>query len=74
MEGAISAAARVGYAEVLLVGPQDRFARNSASASPRGLPIEIVHASEAVTMDDKATKAFAATARLLHPRYGAAGA
>jgi glycerol-3-phosphate acyltransferase PlsX len=55
--GAIEAV-RAGYAEVLLVGPQDRLSRELGRHEARGLPIEIVHASEAVTMQDKATKAF----------------
>jgi glycerol-3-phosphate acyltransferase PlsX len=57
LEGAIQAA-RAGLAEVLLVGPQDRLSQELAKRDARGLPIEIVHASEAITMDDKATKAF----------------
>jgi len=73
VEGAIEAA-RAGYAEVLLVGPQDRLSRELSQRKARGLPIEIVHASEAVTMDDKATKAFSqrrdssirVSARLVH--------
>jgi len=55
--GAI-AAARAGYAEVVLVGPSDRLTRELARRDARRLPIEVVHASEAVTMEDKATKAF----------------
>lgn len=73
IEGAIQAA-RQGYAEVLLVGPQDRLRPELSRRDSQGLPIEIVHASEAVTMDDKATKAFRSrrdssirvTARLVH--------
>jgi glycerol-3-phosphate acyltransferase PlsX len=57
IEGAIEAA-RAGYAEVLLVGPQDRLTQELSQRDARGLPIEVVHASEAVTMGDKATKAF----------------
>ena len=56
LEGAIQAA-RAGFAEVLLVGPQDRLSQELAKRDAKGLPIEIVHASEAITMDDKATKA-----------------
>jgi len=71
--GAIEAA-RAGYAQVVLVGPSERLGRELARRGARGLPIEIVHASEAVTMDDKATKAFRqrrdssmrVTARLVH--------
>lgn len=73
LEGAILAA-KAGYAEVLLVGPQDRLREELDKRGARGLSIEIVHASEAVSMDDKATKAFRqrrdssirVTARLVH--------
>jgi glycerol-3-phosphate acyltransferase PlsX len=73
IDGAIEAA-RAGYAEVLLVGPQDRLSRELSQRKAPRLPIEIVHASEAVTMGDKATKAFRqrrdssirVTARLVH--------
>jgi glycerol-3-phosphate acyltransferase PlsX len=61
VEGAILAA-REGYAEVLLVGPQEVLKevlkRELARRDVRKLPIEIVHASEAVTMEDEAAKAF----------------
>jgi len=57
VEGAILAA-REGYAEVLLVGPRDRLKREVEQRGARGLPIELVHASEAVTMDDAGAKAF----------------
>lgn len=57
VEGAIQAA-RVGHAEVLLVGPQDVLNRELAKRGASGLKIEVVHASEAVTMKDEATKAF----------------
>jgi glycerol-3-phosphate acyltransferase PlsX len=57
IEGAIQAA-RQGYAEVLLVGPQDRLRAELSRRGADGLPMDVVHASEAVTMDDKATKAF----------------
>jgi glycerol-3-phosphate acyltransferase PlsX len=57
IEGAIQAARRFGIA-VTLVGPGERLkaelSRYSASAS---LPISIVHASEVITMDDKAVQA-----------------
>jgi glycerol-3-phosphate acyltransferase PlsX len=57
IEGAIQAARNYGT-RVLLVGPRDylrtELARYSAAAS---LPIEIVHASEIITMDDKAVQA-----------------
>jgi phosphate acyltransferase len=57
VEGAILAA-RAGLAEVLLVGPDDILRQELGRHPARGLPIEIVHASEAVTMEDHAAKAF----------------
>jgi phosphate acyltransferase len=57
VEGAIQAA-QVGHAEVLLVGPQDLLNRELARRGAKGLKIEVVHASEAVTMEDEAAKAF----------------
>ncbi len=57
VEGAISAA-RQKFAEILLVGPQDLLKRELAKREARGLPIELVHASEAVTMEDAGAKAF----------------
>jgi glycerol-3-phosphate acyltransferase PlsX len=57
VEGAILAA-RQGYAEVLLVGPQEQLKRELMQADAENLPIQLVHASEAVTMDDAAAKAF----------------
>jgi glycerol-3-phosphate acyltransferase PlsX len=57
IEGAIQAARNYGV-HVLLVGPERalhaELARYSAA---RNLPIEIVHASEVITMDDKAVQA-----------------
>jgi phosphate acyltransferase len=57
VEGAILAA-RARQAEVLLVGPQDTLKRELARREATRLPIEIVHASETVTMDDAAAKSF----------------
>jgi glycerol-3-phosphate acyltransferase PlsX len=57
VEGAVQAA-QEGHAEVLLVGPQDVLNRELAKRGAKGLKIEVVHASEAVTMEDKAAKAF----------------
>jgi glycerol-3-phosphate acyltransferase PlsX len=58
VEGAVLAA-QAGLAEVILVGQEDRLkqelARHKGSAR---LPIQVVHASEAVTMEDAAAKAF----------------
>ena len=57
VEGAIQAARQYGIA-VLLVGREEviqpELDRHSSAA---GLPIEIVHASEVITMDDKAVQA-----------------
>jgi phosphate acyltransferase len=57
VEGAVLAA-RAGHAEILLVGPQDVLKRELARHNYRGSGVEIVHASEAVTMADAAAKAF----------------
>jgi glycerol-3-phosphate acyltransferase PlsX len=57
VEGAILAA-RERRAEVLLVGPQDLLRRELSRRDGHGLPIRVVHASEAVTMGDAAAKAF----------------
>jgi glycerol-3-phosphate acyltransferase PlsX len=57
IEGAIQAARQHGV-HVILVGPEEmlraELARYSAAAN---LPIQIVHASEVITMDDKAVQA-----------------
>jgi phosphate acyltransferase len=53
IEGALQAARHHG-AHVLLVGPRERLdAELSRYPGARHLPVEIVHASEVVTMDDK---------------------
>jgi len=57
VEGAILAA-RERLAEVVLVGPQDVLGRELGHRQARGLHIDVVHASEAVTMQDAAAKAF----------------
>ncbi len=57
VEGAILAA-RERRAEILLVGPQEVLKRELGRREARGLPIHVVHASEAVTMEDAAAKAF----------------
>jgi len=57
VEGAIEAA-RAGSAHVLLVGPEDVLRREIAKRNATRLGIEVVHASEAVTMEDLAAKAF----------------
>ena len=58
VEGAVLAA-RAGLAEVLLVGPESALRGELARRrEARSLPIEVVHASEAITMEDHAAKAF----------------
>ena len=58
VEGAILAA-RAGLAEILLVGPQEALRKElEGHGAAQGLPIEVVQASEAVTMDDHAARAF----------------
>jgi phosphate acyltransferase len=57
IEGAIRAAKTLGV-KVILVGREDVIRRELAQhGDARGLPIEIVHASEHVTMHDEAGKA-----------------
>jgi glycerol-3-phosphate acyltransferase PlsX len=57
IEGAIQAARHFGT-RVLLVGPEDYLkAELRRYRWISGLPIEIVHASEVITMDDKAVQA-----------------
>ena len=57
IEGAIQAARQYGV-RVLLVGPE-RIVKAELDRHPAAarLPIEIVHASEVITMDDKAAQA-----------------
>src|ERR1700692_1121185 len=57
IEGAIQAARHHG-AHVVLVGPED-VVRAELMRYPQavGLPIEIAHASEVITMEDKAVQA-----------------
>ena len=57
LDGAILAA-RDRWAEITLVGPEDLLRRELARRPTRGLDFEIVHASEFVTMEDSAAKAF----------------
>lgn len=57
VEGALQAAGSLGV-RVILVGREDLLRRELAEHDWEGLPIEIVHASERVTMDDSAAKAF----------------
>ena len=57
LDGAILAA-RERWADITLVGPEDLLRRELARRPTRGLDFDIVHASEVVTMEDTAAKAF----------------
>ncbi len=57
LDGAIQAA-RERWAEIALVGPQELLKRELARRPTGGLNFEIVHASEVVTMEDAAARAF----------------
>jgi phosphate acyltransferase len=57
VEGVILAA-RERLGEILLVGPEDILKRELTRHSAAQLPIEVVHASESVTMEDAAAKSF----------------
>jgi phosphate acyltransferase len=60
IEGALQAARHFGI-RVLLVGPQDRLKADlERYPGSRRLPIEVVHASEVITMEDKAAQAMRA--------------
>ena len=53
IEGAIQAARQYGV-RVLLVGPEDRLNRElAAHPTAHSLPVEVVHASQAISMDEK---------------------
>src|SRR3954452_19548328 len=57
VEGAVRAARDLGV-KVILVGQKEVVRRElDQHADTRGLPIEIVHASERITMEDSAAKA-----------------
>lgn len=56
VEGAILAARSLGV-RVILVGKEDVVSRELKAHDATGLPIEIHHASEVVTMEDSAAKA-----------------
>lgn len=57
VEGAVQAATEFGV-RTLLVGREDELREELKRQGAAGLPIEIVHASEVVTMADKAAKSF----------------
>jgi len=56
IEGAIQAARQYGI-RVVLVGPEELLRAELSKHSAGGLPIEIVHASEVIGMEDKAVQA-----------------
>src|SRR5436309_5031231 len=56
VEGAVQAAAQYGIS-IVLVGQEDRVHEILRSHDISGLPIEVVHASEVITMDDSAATA-----------------
>lgn len=57
LDGAILAA-REHWAEIVLVGPREKLERELARRPTQGLNLDVVHASEVVTMADAAAKAF----------------
>ena len=57
VEGAVLAARELGV-RVLLVGIEETVRQELAKLRPRDLPIEIVHASEVITMRDSPSHAF----------------
>src|ERR671935_2725339 len=56
VEGAVQAAAEYGI-PIVLVGQEDRVLEKLRNRDTSGLPIEVVHASEVITMDDSAATA-----------------
>src|SRR5688572_11469438 len=56
IEGAIQAAEQYGVS-IVLVGQRERIYEILAKHNPQGLPIEVVHASEVITMDESAATA-----------------
>jgi glycerol-3-phosphate acyltransferase PlsX len=57
VEGAILAARELGV-RVLLVGQAEAVKRELGKHAHRGLPLEVVHSSEVITMKDSPTQAF----------------
>src|SRR5580658_7715875 len=57
VEGAILAARELGV-RILLVGLEERVRQELARHKTRNLPIEIVNATEAITMSDSPSQAF----------------
>src|SRR3989442_3844200 len=56
VEGAVQAAAEYGIA-IVRVGQEDRVKETGKSHETSGLPIEVVHASEVITMEESAATA-----------------
>src|SRR6185436_16556374 len=56
VEGAVQAAAQYGVS-IALVGQEDRIREILAKHDTSGLSIDVVHASEVITMDDAAATA-----------------
>ena len=56
VDGAVQAAAEYGIS-IVLVGQEDRVHEKLRSHDTSGLPIEVVHASEVITMEDSAATA-----------------
>jgi glycerol-3-phosphate acyltransferase PlsX len=56
VEGAVTAARELGV-RVILVGREDAVRKEMARHPHSGLPIELVHANDVITMDDHAAKA-----------------
>lgn len=57
VEGSVQAARQLGV-RVILVGREDELRHELHRHSTRGLPIEIVHAAERVSMEDAAARSF----------------
>lgn len=57
VEAAVQAARELGV-RILLVGREDAVGKELQAFSPGSLPLEVVHASEVITMEDKAAKSF----------------
>ena len=73
VEGAVQAARELGV-RILLVGLAPELKKELAKHSHRGLPIEIVPASEVITMEDSPIAGFPEEERQLGARGGKAGA
>src|SRR5258708_15291372 len=59
VEGAIAAARELGV-RVILVGREEVVRKELARHRHAGLPLELVHANDVITMDDHAAKAMRA--------------